>query len=175
MRTSPRPRFVLLTALLIGTLVLSACRQERPVLNELKPSTEYFPLEVGGHSVRAQLAVLEAEMAVGLMYRSSLAPNDGMLFVYAAPRAVEFWMRNTLVPLDIGFFDANGVLREIHAMQPNDDRSVPSQRSDLQFALEVNQGWFSRAGVKPGAQLDLGRVKAALRARGFELKRFGLE
>ena len=122
-----------------------------------------------------QLAVLEPEMAVGLMYRTALGADDGMLFAYVSPRPMEFWMRNTLIPLDIGFFDAQGVLLEIYPMQPNDEHRVASRHQELQYALEMNQGWYARNGIRPGDKLDLGKLKAALEARGFQVRKFGFD
>jgi hypothetical protein len=86
-----------------------------------------------------------------------------------------FWMRNTPTPLDIGFFNRQGMLEEIYALHPFDESTVQSRSTALSFALEMNQGWFREHGVKPGAQLDLKALAAALKARGFEPRRFGLE
>ncbi len=60
-------------------------------------------------------------------------------------------------------------------MIPHDERSVRSRAADLQFAIEMNQNWYRDRGVKPGAKLDLAALKAALEARGFEPRRFGLQ
>ena len=108
------------------------------------------------------------------MHRESLEENRGMLFPYRIPRSLSFWMKNTLIPLDIGFFDAQGVLREIHAMYPRDLRSVRSRREDLSYALEMNQGWFRQHDIRPGAQLDQALLAKALRARGAEPVDFAL-
>ena len=83
-------------------------------------------------------------------------------------------MRNTLIPLDIGFFDAKGVLREVQAMNPLDENPVASFSSDIQFAVEVNQGWYREHGLKPGTQIDLDALRAALKARGFEPRAVGV-
>ena len=77
-----------------------------------------------------------------------------MLFVFDRPKQMSFWMRNTHLPLDIGFLTSDGVLREIYPLYPHDENSRKSIRSDLVFALEVNQGWFKRHGVKPGDKFD---------------------
>jgi uncharacterized protein len=113
-------------------------------------------------------------MQRGLMERRDLGRDDGMIFIYDRPQQMSFWMRNTPTPLDIGFFDASGTLQEIYPMHPFDERTVSSRSTQLQFALEMNQGWFSANGVKPGAKLDLKALADALKARGFELKQFGL-
>lgn len=124
--------------------------------------------------VRMQLAVRPAEMQRGLMERRDLGRDDGMIFVYERPQQFQFWMRNTPTPLDIGFFNPEGRLEEIYPLHPFDEKTVTSRSSQLQFALEVNQGWYRENGVKPGAVLDLKALAAALKARGFEPRRFGL-
>ncbi len=165
-----------LFALVVSTLaiVLVACAKEKA---EAPPKTvaDFFAIKVGDKVVRMQLAVLPAEQENGLMGRRDLGPDDGMLFVYAKPQQMHFWMHNTLTPLDIGFFDTDGVLREIYPMQPFDDTTVSSRSRDIKYDLEMNQGWFGRNGVKPGAKLDLKALAAALKERGFELRKFGLE
>ena len=87
---------------------------------------------------------------------------------------MSFWMRNSPTPLDIGFFSPDGVLEEVYPLHPFDETTVASHGDRLQFALEMNQGWFRENGVKPGVQLDLKAVGAALKARGFDARKFGL-
>jgi uncharacterized membrane protein (UPF0127 family) len=84
-------------------------------------------------------------------------------------------MHDTPTPLDVGFFDPAGRLKEIYQMQPFDETTTKSRSQDLQFALEMNQGWFSANEVRPGAALDLTELFAALKARGFDPKDRGLE
>jgi uncharacterized membrane protein (UPF0127 family) len=97
-----------------------------------------------------------------------------MLFLYTRPTQMNFWMHDTEIPLNIGYFDPGGVLKETYEMYPHDERTVSSHARDLQFALEMNQGWYKQAGVKPGAQLDLKAVAEALKARGFKPELWGL-
>lgn len=154
-------------ALGCSVLVTTGCGDtEAPVVVE-KPATTYFPVKVGQVTAQIQLAVEQAEMARGLMGRRDLGPDQGMLFLYAQPQQMSFWMQNTPTALDIAFFDRNGVLREIYPMYPFDERSVRSRGRDLMYALEMNQGWFSAKGVKVGDHLDLVAVAKALRERGF--------
>lgn len=133
-----------------------------------KTVKDWFPIQVGDVAIDMQLAVRIPEMQQGLMGRKDLQEGQGMLFVYARSTQMSFWMRNTPTPLDIGFFTSDGVLREIYPLHPFDERPVQSRRDDLQFALEVLQGGFGRLGIKPGAQLDLEALSAAMSARGFE-------
>ena len=156
-------------------LVLSGCVRRGPEAAAAPKTVEdWFAIAVGGRTVQMQLAVFPAEMERGLMGRRDLAPDQGMIFVYAEPMRMSFWMRNTPLPLDIGFFNAGGELKEVYSMLPFDETAVRSQDTRLQFALEMNQGWFHRNGVRPGATLDLAALRAALIARGAAPGDFGL-
>ncbi len=158
------------------TLGSAACRDEVPgAPAELKTVADRFPIAVGDKTVMMQLAVLPSELERGLMQRRDLGPDDGMIFVFAAPQRLSFWMRNTPTPLDIGYFTPEGELAEVYPMFPYDERSVSSRGSRLQLALEMNQGWFSSRGVRPGAKLDLKALGAALRARGLDSRKLGLK
>ena len=139
-----------------------------------KTVADFFNIKVGDKTVRMQLAVRADEMQRGLMERRDLGRDDGMLFVYEQPQRMSFWMHNTPTALDIGFFDAAGVLQEVYPMHPFDETTVASRGERLRFALEMNQGWFGQNGVKPGAQLDVKALAEALKARGFEPAKFGL-
>jgi len=166
------------TALAVGTLLLAAaagCDRGSKPAGEVKSADDWFPIRVGDRVVRMQLAVLEPELEHGLMFRQALGADDGMIFVFTEPRPQGFWMRNTTLPLDIGYFDPAGELKEIYPMYPLDERSVTSHSRHIQFCLEMNQGWFARAGVKPGARLDLKALADALRARGFRPEAAGLK
>lgn len=140
-----------------------------------KTVADFFPMKVGDKVVRMQLAVRDHEMQRGLMERRNLGRDDGMIFIYERPQKMQFWMRNTPTPLDIGFFSPEGVLKEIYALHPFDEKPVGSTGTDLQFALEMNQGWFRENGATPGAQLDLEALADALKARGFEPAKYGLK
>jgi len=90
----------------------------------------------------------------GLMFRDSLPEDHGMLFVFEQPKTASFWMRNTKIPLSIAFIDSMGKILEIKSLKPLDETAVPSGSDQVAFALEVNQGWFGRHGISPGAQID---------------------
>ena len=138
------------------------------------PADRMFPVSLGDRTIHVELAVTQEETSRGLMFRESLEEDSGMLFVFRNPRRMSFYMRNTPLPLDIGYFSAAGILREVYALHPFDENIVPSQSARIQFALEMEQGWFSANGIRRGAQLDLEDVVGALRARGFAPEEFGL-
>ncbi len=136
---------------------------------------DHFTVDVGGHPANLQFAVLPSEQEHGLMQRSNLAGDEGMIFVNTGPRALSIWMRNTPEPLDLGYLTPDGVIAEIYHLLPYDERPVVSHSNQVQFALELPQGWFAAKGVRAGARVDLKAVSAALRARGFNPAKFGLE
>ena len=156
---------------------LAGCnREESAAATPARAMTaqDYFPIEVGGKTVRMQLAIQPREMEQGLMFRRDLGRNDGMIFLYERPQQMGFWMRNTPTPLDIGFFNSEGVLEEVYPMYPFDERAVQSRGDQMRFALEMNQGWYRENGVRVGAKLDLKALAAAVKARGAEPRRYGL-
>ena len=93
------------------------------------------------------------ERAEGLMHRESLPRFSGMLFVYDRPQPVAFWMRNTLIPLDMLFFDAEGRLTRIKSQaQPLDETPVVGGDA-VQYVLEINGGLAAELGIDLGAEL----------------------
>ena len=141
----------------------------------VKAASEFFTITVGGKPVKMQLAVRDREKERGLMERRDLKSDQGMLFLYLQPEQMSYWMRNTPTPLDIGFFSTDGELKEVYPLHPYDETPVRSVGTELRFALEVNQGWFEFHGVKPGAKLDMKALAAALKARGFDPKTYGVQ
>lgn len=97
--------------------------------------------------------------AQGLMFRRNLPAGQGMLFIYPEPQPVSFWMRNTLIPLDLLFFDEGGVIRHIHDnARPLDETPIPGAavgdpQPDRLMVLEIAGGEAARLGLAPGQQL----------------------
>ena len=110
-------------------------------------------LNAGIHVIHAELARDPAERATGLMFRSALPANDGMLFVFERPGVQCFWMKNTLLPLSAAFIADDGSIVNIEQMQPQTEDSHCSARP-VRFVLEMNQGWFAKRGINPGAKLQ---------------------
>jgi uncharacterized membrane protein (UPF0127 family) len=109
-----------------------------------------FPGTAGRPTVNVEVARTRAEQERGLMYRTGLAAEQGMLFVWDEERIRTFWMKNTCLPLDMLFIAADGtvvgVLEEVPVLN-EDVRSIPCAAS---FVLEVNAGWTRDHGVTPG-------------------------
>ncbi len=107
----------------------------------------------GGARFAVEIADDAEERARGLMYRESLASGAGMLFIYEHPQQVSFWMRNTLIPLDMIFIGADGRVAAVHAMaEPGDLTAIPGP-ADTLMVLEINGGLAARLGLKGGAEL----------------------
>jgi uncharacterized membrane protein (UPF0127 family) len=108
------------------------------------------------------------------MYRDSIPEGKGMLFVFEQPSSQKFWMKNTRIPLDIGYFSPEGKLLEVHAAKPFDLGGVPSRSEKVQFVLELNRNGFRSMGIRLGDRLDLKVVAKALRDRGIDPKEYDL-
>ena len=139
-----------------------------------KDLAHYFALTVGDRAINAQIALRMHEQQRGLMGRTELPPDSGMLFVFKQPQQRGFWMRNTLIALDIAYIDPEGIVREIYQMYPGDLETTESRSDNIQFALEMKRGWFAANDITPGARLDLNAVAAAITARGMKPAHFGL-
>lgn len=118
-------------------------------------SPEHVELRGTGGVARFTVEVADsgAERAQGLMFREEMASMAGMLFVYESPRAVAFWMKNTLIPLDMVFADASGTVTRIHENAEPGNLVPVDGGSGVQFVLEVNAGMTRKLGLKAGAVL----------------------
>ncbi|MGQ0567186.1 MAG: DUF192 domain-containing protein [Gemmobacter sp.] len=95
----------------------------------------------------------DAERAQGLMHRERMATSAGMLFVYERPQRASFWMKNTLIPLDMIFADAAGRVTRVHARAVPGDLSSIDGGEGVKLVLEINGGLADRMGIGPGAEL----------------------
>lgn len=114
-------------------------------------------IQVGPVSVTVEIADTPEKTSHGLMYRQKLEEGTGMLFVFPDEEPRSFWMKNTFVPLSIGFFDSKKKLIDIQDMEPvksemqSDLPTYPS-RGPAQYALEVPKGWFKKHKIKIGTK-----------------------
>jgi len=106
-------------------------------------------VRVKGYKLIAEVAETPQEREMGLMYRKYMPDSVGMLFVFEREGYYPFWMKNTYIPLSIAFISSDSVIVDIQKMYPMDLRSIWPLKP-FQFALEVNQGWFEKRGIKPG-------------------------
>ena len=114
-------------------------------------TSELTVITAGGpQKFTIELALSDAQMEQGLMFRRSLAPDAGMLFDFVTPSMATMWMKNTLIPLDMLFVDAKGQTVNIH------ERAVPGSLETIAAAapvravIELNGGTAARLGIRPG-------------------------
>jgi uncharacterized protein len=111
-----------------------------------------IPLQAGMHVIKAEVARTDSERATGLMHRREMPQHEGMLFVFEQPNVQCFWMKNTLLPLSVAYLADDGTVVNIADMQPLSLDSHCSAKP-VRYALEMNQGWFAKRGIKPGYKL----------------------
>lgn len=139
----------------LGTLwLLSAAIADGK--NAGQPELPRVLVKINEATLDVELATSSRQRYHGLSFRSALAENEAMLFVYPSEKSLLFTMRNTSIPLSIAFIDEDLVINEILDMQPFDDGPYPA-RFASKYALETNQGWFARNDVKVGDRLSLER------------------
>jgi uncharacterized membrane protein (UPF0127 family) len=112
----------------------------------------------GGKKVEVRVEIADGlfEQQRGLMYRTALGEDRGMLFVYRREQSLSFWMKNTRIPLSIAYVDSKGRITDILDMKPLDDKPPHYVSSEpVKYALEVNQGFFDESGVKVGDHAEL--------------------
>ena len=109
-------------------------------------------LGAGMYRIEAEVAATPDHRMLGLMKRRSMPANHGMLFVFSRTDRHCMWMRNTLLPLSVAFLDAQGKIINIEEMKPQTEDNHCAA-SPAPYALEMNLGWFSDKGLKPGFQI----------------------
>jgi uncharacterized membrane protein (UPF0127 family) len=120
---------------------------------DCNPAHVHLRWDGGQAEFRVEIADDAGERNRGLMFRRELARFAGMLFVYPAPDSVSFWMKNTLIPLDMLFLDATGTVVKIHPDAIPQDLTAVFGGDSVQYVLEVNGGLTARLGIPVGAQM----------------------
>ena len=157
--------------------VLAACRRSPGTTSSTATAAPASPagrpqaklptlkLWLGAHEITAELATTPKQHETGMMFRTNMGTMEGMLFVFQWPEQRAFWMKNTIIPLDVAYIDTAGLIREIHPLQPLNENPAPSQSAEIQYVLEMNQGWFSNHNVAIG--MEVRTEKGSLRDTFF--------
>lgn len=111
-----------------------------------------IPLQINQTIIQAEVAQTESQRATGLMHRTYLAKDSGMLFVFEQAQPMCFWMKNTPLPLSIAFITEQGVISNIADMQPFSTESH-CPITAIKYALEMEQGWFAQQQIRAGDQV----------------------
>jgi len=143
-----------MTVALVMPVVLAACGGGPAPLPVIQVTLTQRTVTV---HIRAEVAATAPDRERGLMSRIFLASGDGMLFLFPAPVSGGFWMKDTLIPLDIAFISGTKVV-EVDTMQPcrKDPCPLTTPASAYDSALEANSGALGRAGISAGAVVSLG-------------------
>jgi uncharacterized membrane protein (UPF0127 family) len=155
--------------LILATLLVSAspaaltgCKPDQPSAATTQPAPagsaeSRLPttrMSIGGESFNLEIAYRPEDQETGLMHRRSMSDDHGMIFVFPAERDLTFWMKDTLIPLDIIYLDRGGRVVSVKHMKPLDKTGVPSDGPAM-YAIELNAGAATRAGVKSGDVLKV--------------------
>ena len=147
-------RLFVLTAL-VGPALSTRAARAQPGVDRPQPRLAEEPLTIvtrdgTRHAFRVEMAVRPDDQMIGMMFRTSMQPDEGMLFDWGAPRESAMWMRNTLIPLDMVFIAADGRIHRIH------ERAVPlslatiESRGPVRATLELQGGTAERLNLRVG-------------------------
>jgi hypothetical protein len=115
-----------------------------------QPKLQTMKLWLGAEEIIAELALTPLQQQTGMMFRTNMEANAGMLFPLPYTEEASFWMTNCPLPLSAAYIDPSGVIEEIHDLRAFDDHPVKSATNNIRFVLETPQGWFSRHNIRPG-------------------------
>ncbi len=141
--------------LFLSTLLMPAAALAQPGVDRPQPRLAEEPLTIvtrdgSRHLFRVEMAVRPDDQMIGMMFRTGMQPDEGMLFDWGAPRESAMWMRNTLIPLDMVFIAADGRIHRIH------ERAVPlslatiESRGAVRATLELQGGTAERLNLRVG-------------------------
>ena len=149
-------------SLVAGLMLLAGCEKSTPpATSPLAIQASSVPtngqsklptvrLWVGAQEIVAEVASTQRQLEIGMMFRTNILENEGMLFLFPNSIRMSFWMTNVPIALSCAYMDRQGTILEIYDMKPNDPTPILSKSSDIQFVLETKQGWFDRNNVATG-------------------------
>jgi uncharacterized membrane protein (UPF0127 family) len=150
----------LLLFLITTVLACAGCEKSAPSAGflptdpgeptEAQPKLQTMKLYIGQQEMNAELALSPQQVRTGMMFRTNMDENAGMLFVLPYNQRAAFWMKNCPYPLSAAYIDPEGVIQEIHPLEPFNTNSVIARSDNVRFVLETPRGWFDKHGVKPG-------------------------
>ncbi len=120
---------------------------------QAQPKLQTMKIYIGSLEMVAELAITPDQIRTGMMYRTKMDENGGMLFVLPYTQQAAFWMKHCPYPLSVAYIDPDGVIQEIHPLEPHNTNSVVAATDNIRFALETPRGWFDKHGVKPGVAI----------------------
>src|SRR3954469_4945324 len=105
-------------------------------------------LWLGPEEINSEVAVSPRQLGTGMMFRTNVSESDSMIFILPSNQRASFWMKNCPTALSVAYIDPDGVILEIHDLEPFNTNSVVAASDNIRFALEVPQGWFNRHHIR---------------------------
>jgi uncharacterized membrane protein (UPF0127 family) len=118
-----------------------------------QPTLPTMKIYVGSQELLAELARSPEQIRTGMMFRTNLSENAGMLFPLPYAQRASFWMKNCPRPLSAAYIDSEGIIQEIHNLEPYNTNPVVSAADNIRFVLETPQGWFQRHEIRVGVAI----------------------
>jgi len=148
--------YIILLLTLFPTFL--GCSTHSPVSNK-----NTYEIKINDKISHAEVAFTQKDRTIGLMFRDKLDNDHGMLFIYPQEKYLSFWMKNTKIPLSIAFINSKEIITQIDSMTPYSLMSHTS-REKVKYALEMEQGWFRKNGIKAGSKVGLSPEIRSLKA-----------
>ncbi len=138
----------------VGVLIFALSFFAQPATAQDAPqmNLQRVKLSAGMHIIDAQVATRPEQRQTGLMFRKEMPQQEGMIFVFEHPTQQCFWMKNTVLPLTAAFVADDGTIVNLADMKPQTTDAHCSEKP-VRYVLEMNQGWFSKRGIKAGMKL----------------------
>ncbi|TAK99904.1 MAG: DUF192 domain-containing protein [Aquabacterium sp.] len=136
----------------IGLCVAATCVSTGAWAQDRAQHLPTVQLGAGMHNIKAEVAQTPQEQEIGLMFRTSMGGNDGMIFIFDRPGKQCFWMKNTLIPLAVAFVADDGTVVNVDEMKPQ-TLDPHCSTKPVRFVLEMNTGWFTKRAIKEGFKL----------------------
>ena len=148
-------RFIFAAAL-AGLLVVGCGKTTPPAApvqwqpTAAQPRLATTKLYVGPAEITAEMALTQKEINTGMMFRTNIVENEGMIFNLHQPQRASFWMKNCPKLMSCAYIDPQGTILEIREMEANNTNSIVANSENVMFVLETAHGWFERHGVRTG-------------------------
>lgn len=124
---------------------------------QAQPKLQTMKIYVQAQEMVAELALTPDQEHTGMMFRTSMGENEGMLFPLPYTQRASFWMKHCPLPLSAAYIDPEGIIQEIHDLQPHNTNAVVAASDNIRFVLETPQGWFQKHHIGPGVAITTER------------------
>jgi uncharacterized membrane protein (UPF0127 family) len=145
---------------LLAVALLAGCQKSADVApppsvddllpTQAQPKLPTIKIYLGAEQLDAELALNDQQRMTGMMFRTNIQETDAMLFVLPVQQRASFWMKNCPESLSAAYIGPDGVIEEIHHLEKNDTNAVEAAADNIQYVLEVRDGWFTRHNIGPG-------------------------